>query len=528
MKLAHRVLLVLSGMALIFAVMFTALYAIEDWRGARAWALCRHILQARGESLEAAAFIPPMIPDDENLAMAPFFVRLYGYRVDPVTRLLTFPVPPTQSSLKDVITTMPFGPAKGKNIHSGTSGDFTTGKPCDFEGLQKYYRNQPFFPHTAQPQAPAEDVLLALTKYDPIIDELSQAMATRPKTRFPINWTSPQPAMMALPHYQAFQCVTTTLRLRALAHLDLGRNDEAMRDMTVARRLIEIPAADPMIIAQLVSATETGLMMQPIWEGLRTRRWAGAELETIKTGLQRVDYLAACKQAFRGERAHFVCGTLDYLKLHGDPIHTLKRIQSMTGDPTTDEKPGIVDRLVNLCPSGWYDRVKVYDCLFLQREVFDAFDVPLHRVWPTKVQVGEQALQRVNITPQNMLLSVSVPVYFSILKKSASYQAVVDHTVIACALEQFYLDHQVYPGRLDELTPAYLDRVPPDLIDGAPTRYRLTPDGRYLLYSIGWNGRDDGGQVAWQKAFPKPDNDQGDWVWQYTELQPPATIQRSK
>ena len=104
----------------------------------------------------------------------------------------------------------------------------------------------------------------------------------------------------------------------------------------------------------------------------------------------------------------------------------------------------------------------------------------------------------------------------------------MDHAVIACALEQFYIDHHAYPARLDELVPVYLDQVPPDVIDGAPTRYRTTPEGRYVLYSIGWNGRDDGGQLAWQKERAWRDNNQGDWVWQYEPLQPPDKIQRSK
>ena len=93
----------------------------------------------------------------------------------------------------------------------------------------------------------------------------------------------------------------------------------------------------------------------------------------------------------------------------------------------------------------------------------------------------------------------------------------------------FYLDHHAYPAKLDALVPAYLDHVPPDVIDGAPTRAtepRRT--GVTLLYSVGWNGRDDGGEVAWQKDGLRRDNHEGDWVWQYQPLQPPDKIQRNK
>ena len=60
-------------------------------------------------------------------------------------------------------------------------------------------------------------------------------------------------------------------------------------------------------------------------------------------------------------------------------------------------------------------------------------------------------------------------------------------------------------------------------LSATPLRYHLTPDGRYQLYGIGWNERDDGGQVAWSDS-KRLDIEKGDWVWQYTELQPPTPV----
>jgi hypothetical protein len=65
------------------------------------------------------------------------------------------------------------------------------------------------------------------------------------------------------------------------------------------------------------------------------------------------------------------------------------------------------------------------------------------------------------------------------------------------------------------LVPGFITAIPGDVIDGKPLRYRLNPDGGFVLYSIGWNQTDDGGQLAWVK--PNKDNAvdiaQGDWVW---------------
>jgi hypothetical protein len=42
--------------------------------------------------------------------------------------------------------------------------------------------------------------------------------------------------------------------------------------------------------------------------------------------------------------------------------------------------------------------------------------------------------------------------------------------------------------------------------------YRLTDDGGFLLYSVGWNETDDGGVTA-RKSDGQADIEQGDWVW---------------
>ena len=58
-------------------------------------------------------------------------------------------------------------------------------------------------------------------------------------------------------------------------------------------------------------------------------------------------------------------------------------------------------------------------------------------------------------------------------------------------------------------------KIPNDVIDGQPLRYRPKPDGRYVIYSIGWNKTDDGGELAWVKGKdPNVDITKGDWVWQ--------------
>jgi hypothetical protein len=40
--------------------------------------------------------------------------------------------------------------------------------------------------------------------------------------------------------------------------------------------------------------------------------------------------------------------------------------------------------------------------------------------------------------------------------------------------------------------------------------------GQFVLYSVGWNEKDGGGVVVFEKgSSPSADINQGDWVWRY-------------
>ncbi len=88
--------------------------------------------------------------------------------------------------------------------------------------------------------------------------------------------------------------------------------------------------------------------------------------------------------------------------------------------------------------------------------------------------------------------------------------------VAAIALKRFELLHGRYPADLVALTPQFVSTPPRDPVDGQPLRYRLKPDGSFLLYSVGEDGEDNGGDptpakksssstFSWQRGR--------DWVW---------------
>ena len=81
-------------------------------------------------------------------------------------------------------------------------------------------------------------------------------------------------------------------------------------------------------------------------------------------------------------------------------------------------------------------------------------------------------------------------------------------------MERYRLAHGEYPESLDALAPQFIAKLPHDIINGQPLHYRRTADGRFVLYSVGWNEKDDDGVVGLNESG-SVDRDTGDWVWRY-------------
>ncbi|MGC3956721.1 MAG: hypothetical protein QM813_01775 [Verrucomicrobiota bacterium] len=78
--------------------------------------------------------------------------------------------------------------------------------------------------------------------------------------------------------------------------------------------------------------------------------------------------------------------------------------------------------------------------------------------------------------------------------------------ITALALERYQRKHRQYPNTLAELQPEFISVVPFDFSDGQPLRYRRGADGSFVLYSIGADGVDDGGQMPrFRRDYSIPD-----------------------
>lgn len=104
------------------------------------------------------------------------------------------------------------------------------------------------------------------------------------------------------------------------------------------------------------------------------------------------------------------------------------------------------------------------------------------------------------------------------LRKSARMETARNTVVTAIALRRYQLRHHQLPAALEKLTPDLLPTVPVDCMDGESLRYRRNTDGTFVLYSVGEDGKDDGGDPSLPKnvessSFYWQSSRALDWVW---------------
>jgi hypothetical protein len=176
-----------------------------------------------------------------------------------------------------------------------------------------------------------------------------------------------------------------------------------------------------------------------------------------------------------------------------------------------------------LVPRGWCYLEQLNYCWGLQAELGTGLDITNNRVSPARAKADAIAAERMldatgfagtslGVVFHHKLMSrMLLPALARVIIKSAAAQTAVNQAAIACALERYRLAKGQFPDKLDALAPQSISPLPNDLLTGEPYRDRRTDDGRFVLYSVGWDEKDDGGVPG--KTFY--DEKQGDWVWEY-------------
>ncbi|HTB84990.1 MAG TPA: hypothetical protein VK742_15150 [Candidatus Sulfotelmatobacter sp.] len=500
------------------AVIIGLFYAEEDLRGWSEWRSFKKQAETKGENMDFAAVIPPAVPDDQNFALSPVVASSYESRLDKQGHRII----PADTNVEDRLAMKMYRGYEWENNNFPTNGYWPLGTLTDLKAWQIYFRTPVTnadssltndFPVSFSPRSPAADVLFALSKFDSAVEELRQA-SHLPLSRFPLNYDGEQPFNTLMPHLFSTKSCVRTLELRSLAHLELGQSGQALDEINLCLRLIDSTRTEPLLITHLVRSAELQFTIQPVYEGLAGHQWSDGDLTELERELAKLDFLADFQQTMQGERC-FAIACVDHLRRH----RTYDDFQTMTFTPDSDDNGIKWDvvfdaALYDLVPSGWFYQNETRIGKFYERWIVPSTDPAKHLLLPQYAIEEDNYLDSIRRRPWNFFMLMFLPALTTAETKFGYAQNEVDMARVGCALERFHLAHGEYPASLTMLAPQYIEALPDDVVGGEPLHYHRTDDGRFVLYSVGWNQTDDGGQIA-HLPSGRPDNKNGDWVWQY-------------
>ena len=491
-----------------FITLIALFYAEEDWRGWHAWNNFKHEWEAKGEKFDFKDFVPPPVPDDQNFALTPIVYSSYGQWLTRDGKA----IPPDKRNTN-------FVNRLKMNIvynyeESPKNGNWQTAKISDLKAWRNYYSalaaTTNGFPVAPQPQSPAADVLLALSKYDPAIEELRQA-SQLPCSRFPLDYDIENPAEILLPHLAVLKQCSLALQLRAIAELQNGQSDQALDDIKLALRLADSVRTEPFIITHLVRIAMLQITLQPVWEGLAEHKWSDAQLDELDSELSKLDFLADYEFSVRSERAAHM-KIVDWLEQRRNRFGLLFNMVG-NGERNTMNNFGVAERIYFFAPKGWFYQNKIAIAQVGQQWNLPLVDATNQIVSPKMAQHDEATLESwLRKMPFNFFARLLEAGFGKYAERTAYGQNAANLARVAIALERYRLAHGRYPDSLDALAPQFMEKIPHDIIGGQPLHYRLSDDGQFILYSVGWNETDDGGTVD-LKTDGAVDMNTGDWVW---------------
>ncbi len=491
----------LAGLATLVAVLITE----ENWRGKRDWEAYKREAETRGERFDWSAFAPTNIPEDQNFVKAPIFSNLWAMQWDAQTQ-------DWKPHATNAVDSLKMSPYRGDGSSpTGDGGAWDQARLTRLENWQDYYRNVVTngageFPIALHAQSPAADVLLALSKYAPAIEELRTA-SRRPYSRFGVYSADDAVGFGLLMQYLSrLKGCAQVLQLRAIAELNDNQSAQALDDIRLLLRFGDLLRQEPLLIEHLVGNAITAITLQPIYEGLAQHRWNDAQLAELERMLAAEDVLADCRRALRGERT-FVIDFFENERITGE----YKMVEVING------KPKAVTINLRLMPSAFFYQNELAGARGIDQFLLPLVDLTNRIVLPTAVHQTEAELKREakHFSPYKIQTLLTLPAVIGSLMRFANIQSSVDLARVACALERYRLARGEYPETLDALTPQqFIEKLPHDVVNGQPLHYRRTDNGQFLLYSVGWNEKDDGGTVVMTKVGTV-DRENGDWVWQY-------------
>ncbi len=293
------------------------------------------------------------------------------------------------------------------------------------------------------------------------------------------------------------------------------------------------------VISQLVRIAITQIAAADTWELLQSTNLTDESLAELQKCWSQAEFIQAVERAFLVEREGALMMVTKWRSSNSELQHYFdleKRVQIAVGNGDSEEdsfwKNGKLKIQIFLWRYWWsysdeMRYLKGYDVLAnaaKSAEKNGSYQIALQY---QKSELDRLGISRLNNsfdallsgrTDLHSMISESIVTLGNMTRKVMQVEVAKQTAITAIALKRYQLKHANYPVDLNALVPEFISAVPLDPVDGKQLRYKLNSDGTFLLYSVGENGVDDGGDPALEKgvsssSFNWQNPHALDWAW---------------
>ena len=504
MKLSGRkiILLTLLGVLVVGGLGV----AIYYWRAKRAVMVYRQHLIAAGEKLTVKELIPPTPAKEEDGAELFYKAQVL-----------------MNASSSGLLSTNPplsmRGVAPGKAAVGWLQPDIRDGKATNtWDDLA--------------------DTVAGMTRELELLDQLADKRTTDFKFNYNQGFAGLLP--MLAPRKQASQNLTAAI----VSAMHEGDSELATTHLRGLLGLVRGSQEERFIISQLVRFAIVGIAQASSWDYLQSTNASDAELEAVQRDWMALDFALPTERALEMERARsemtignmresraefsrvtsgFVVGAGGGAASTGDFAERMTDFAKDTWGKTKDGSKEAAWRVAWSYP----DQLRMLKGSQVHIETLRS--ARSNGNFSAAIQLQKSRLSGLgiaNILPDEESSSFSgngpnLQIMFTegilyadlLINKVVVIEAGKQLTVTAIALKRFKLRHGNFPADLAALVPEFLPVVPLDPVNAQPLHYKPNADGTFLLYSVGEDAKDNGGDPTstnpktfwWQRGR--------DWVW---------------
>ena len=454
----------LAVVAVFLALIALALHYFWRWKTLE----YKRQLQASGEKLSVAELSPAPVPAEQN--GAPTFQQAAATLKSPTGVLKT-----NAPSVMHMV-----GPGKAmvgwaqSDIRDET--DRVTNSWNDLEA-------------ELSTDSEALNALRQLTNY-PVLDfGVSYELTGSP----PDKWEN---------HFEPERQGALVLATSVENELHRGNAALAAADLRAMLALVRATQDERTVASQLVRIAIARMAMASTWEYLQSPRLTDEELASVQSAWSQLEFRQAAENALMMERAMTE-------ELLAKARQSSVGYQKILGEnQSSDSLQRAMAKSKQIFWRLWWSHpdelraLKGFEVL-----LNGARFVQTNYAFRSKILEQHAALSELGVTPLThrdwweigpanptlrTFFSQSVTACYDFLEVVQRAEICRQMALTTLALKRYQLKHGNYAPELAALVPEFLPAVPRDPIDGKPLRYQLVGNS-YLLYSIGEDGVDNGG-----------------------------------